>query len=194
MTKTKDRFNIKNYVQEIAQINSELKTFKESDDKADESFLKVGELLVQTKNEKELTDKHFTRLKTIISETLGKSSLRNINKVVHIAQCEAIQKNRDKLPKSWSALYALSSAKNVGELISSGKITPDSTRSEITRLAKVGNAPAPLKWIYVELAGDNKTYTSEQVEALKVLLKNTEWTVKVKKEEPVPVKEAAAKK
>jgi hypothetical protein len=66
------RFNAKDYLDEISLINVEIKTFKESGDKADESFLKVGELLVQTKKEKQLTDKHFANLKKVAAEMLGK--------------------------------------------------------------------------------------------------------------------------
>lgn len=183
MTEKTNRFNSKNYVQEIEAITSEINAFKKSGDKADESFLKVGELLVQTKNDKQLTDKHFTRLKTIVAESLGKSGLRNINKVVAVAQCEAIQKNKDTLPKSWSTLAVLATAPNVAELITSVKV--DSTRSEITRLVKTGKVTSPLKWVYVELTSEHKDYTEQQIEELKELLNGSNWMVKLKKSEPI---------
>ncbi len=180
---TEKRFNTKDYLDEISQINAEIKTFKESGDKADESFLKVGELLVQTKKEKQLTDKHFANLKKVAAEMLGKNSIRNISKVVAIAQCEAIQNNKDKLPKSWTTLSVLASAKNVEELIKEGKVTTKSSRADISKLTK-GTTNVTPKWVYVELASDTKAFSKKQLDALKKLLNGSEWTVKEKKEEP----------
>ena len=176
------RFNAKDYLNEISQINAEIKTFKESGDKADESFLKVGELLVQTKKEKQLTDKHFANLKKVAAEMLGKNSIRNISKVVAIAQCEAIQNYKDKLPKSWTTLSVLASAKNAEALIKEGKVTSGSSRADISKLTK-GTTNVTPKWVYVELANGKKTFTSEQLEALKKLLNGSDWVVKSKKVE-----------
>jgi hypothetical protein len=123
-------------------------------------------------------------LKKVAAEMLGKNSIRNISKVVAIAQCEAIQNNKDKLPKSWTTLSVLASAKNAENLIKEGKVTSDSSRAEISRLIKTGQSTKPLKWVYVELAGDTKTFSKKQLDALKKLLNGSEWSVKEKKEEP----------
>ena len=192
------RFNQDDYKDEIGQITTEIEIFKASGDKADESFLKVGELLVKTKNDKNLPDKHFTNLKKVAAKSLGRESgLRNINKVVAIAQCEAIQKNKDKLPKSWTTLSLLTSAENLEKLIEAGTLKATSSRSEVSKLTKKSTPLAP-KWDYVELAGDTKTFTDEQVEALKKLLNGSEWIVKSKKVETdkkeVPTKKTKTKK
>ena len=179
---TAKRFSEKDYIDEISQINTEIRNFKESGDKADGSFLKVGELLVQAKKEKQLTDKHFAKLKKVAAGLLGKNSIRNISKVVAIAQCDAIQRNKDKLPKSWTTLAVLASAPNVAELIKTKKVTVTSSRSDISKLAK-GTKNATPKWVYVELASDNKHYTEQQVEVLKKLLNGSDWVVKSKKVE-----------
>jgi hypothetical protein len=192
------RFNQKDYKEEIGQITTEIEIFKASGDKADESFLKVGELLVKTKNDKNLPDKYFTGLKKVAAKTLGRESgLRNINKVVAIAQCEAIQKNKDKLPKSWTTLSLLTSAENLEELIKAGTLKSTSSRSEVAKLTKKSKSVVP-QWVYVELAGDTKTFTDVQLEALKKLLNGSEWVVKAKKVETdkkeVPTKKTKTKK
>jgi hypothetical protein len=178
------RFNKNLYKEEIKLIDTEIEIFKASGDKADESFLKVGELLVKTKNDKNLSDKYFTNLKKIAAESLKRESgLRNINKVVAIAQCEAIQKNKDKLPKSWTTLSLLTSAENLEELIKSGTLRSTSSRSEVSKLTKKSKSVEP-KWVYVELSGDTKTFSKKQLEALKTLLNGSEWAIKEKKEKP----------
>lgn len=174
------RFNQKDYKEEIGQITTEIEIFKASGDKADESFLKVGELLVKTKNDKNLPDKYFTNLKKIASKSLGRESgLRNINKVVAIAQCEVIQKNKDKLPKSWTTLSLLTSAENLEELIKKGSLTSTSSRSEVSKLTK--KTPVEPKWVYVELSSVKKEFTPKQLSALKKTLDGSGWMVKEKK-------------
>lgn len=178
------RFNQKDYKEEIGQITTEIEIFKASGDKADESFLKVGELLVKTKNDKNLPDKYFTNLKKIAAKSLGRESgLRNINKVVAIAQCEVIQKNKDKLPKSWTTLSLLTSAENLEELIKKGSLTSTSSRSEVAKLTKKSSTPVAPKWVYVELSSAKKEFTPKQLLALKKTLDGSGWMVKEKKEE-----------
>lgn len=177
------RFNQNDYKDEIGQITTEIEIFKASGDKADESFLKVGELLVKTKNDKNLPDKHFTNLKKVAAKSLGRESgLRNINKVVAIAQCEAIQKNKDKLPKSWTTLSLLTSAENLEKLIEAGTLKATSSRSEVSKLTK--KTPVEPKWVYVELSSAKKEFTPKQLLALKKTLDGSGWMVKEKKEEP----------
>jgi hypothetical protein len=65
-------------------------------------------------------------------------------------------------------------------LIKEGKVTSESSRAEISRLAKGTTNVAP-KWVYVELASGKKTFTSEQLEALTKLLNGSDWVVKSKK-------------
>jgi hypothetical protein len=111
-------FNANDYQAEIDKINGKIEEFQRTEEKVDESFLEVGNILVSIKNEKNLDDKIFRQLKKEVAKTI---SIRNINKVVAIAQCDVIQRNKERLPKSWSSLYLLSRMENLEELIESKK-------------------------------------------------------------------------
>ena len=174
-----DRFSKSNFEKEIFEIRKQIEIVNQAGKNADESFLAVGDLLVKTKRERNLEDKVFTSLKHSVSKLLDKSSLRNINKVVSIAECDIIQKHKDKLPKSWSTLYVLSRAKNLDKLIAKDKVNVNSTRSQVTKLVDTGITVNKPKWVYVELAS-NQMYTAEELKNLNNALSGSGWIVKSK--------------
>jgi hypothetical protein len=161
-------FNANDYQAEIAKINGKIEEFQRTEEKVDESFLEVGNILVSIKNEKKLDDKIFRQLKKEVAKTI---SIRNINKVVAIAQCDVIQKNKDRLPKSWSSLYLLIGVENLEKLIESEKVTPVTTRAAISALKE--KSPAKPRMV-VELNTEG-AITEEQLSELKEALSNTSW-------------------
>jgi hypothetical protein len=62
-----------------------------------------------------------------IESLIGRRGLRHVHKIVCIAQCDIIQNNKDKLPRDWRLLYALSQNVNLTELLESVEITRDIT-------------------------------------------------------------------
>ena len=163
-------FNANDYQAEIDEINGKIEEFQLTEQRVDESFLEVGNILVSIKNEKQLDDKIFRQLK---KEVAKKISIRNINKVVAIAQCDVIQRNKTRLPKSWGSLYLLSRMDNLEKLIESGKITPTTTRAEITGSPK---EPQVKKRISVELVS-KEAITEEQIADLVEALSLTSWHI-----------------
>ncbi len=164
-------FNANEYQTEIDAIKEKIENFQRSEEEADESFLVVGDLLVDVKNDKQLDDKTFTAFKKEVAKSLNNGGIRNINKVVAIAQCEVIQKNKDRLPKSWSSLYLLIGVDNLEKLIESKKVTPVTTRAAIRALKE--KSPAKPRMI-VEL-NTEEAITEEQLSELKEALSNTSW-------------------
>ncbi len=163
-------FNANDYQAEIDEINGKIEEFQLTEQRVDESFLEVGNILVSIKNKKQLDDKIFRQLK---KEVAKKISIRNINKVVAIAQCDVIQRNKSRLPKSWGSLYLLSRMDNLEKLIESGKITPTTTRAEITGSPK---EPQVKKRISVELVS-KEAITEEQIADLVEALSLTSWHI-----------------
>ena len=165
------KFDVNDFQNEIDAIKEKIEIFQRSEEEADESFLAVGDLLVDVENDKQLKNKAFTALKNEVAKSLNNDGIRNINKVVAIAKCEVIQKNKDRLPKSWSSLYLLSRMKNLEELIESEKVTPVTTRAAISALKE--KPPAKPRMV-VELNTEG-AITEEQVSELKEALSNTSW-------------------
>ena len=165
------KFDVNDFQNEIDAIKEKIEIFQRSEEEADESFLAVGDLLVGVENDKQLQNKAFTALKNEVAKSLNNDGIRNINKVVAIAKCEVIQKNKDRLPKSWSSLYLLSRMKNLEELIESKKVTPVTTRAAISALKE--KSPAKPRMV-VELNTEG-AITEEQVSELKEALSNTSW-------------------
>ena len=165
------KFDVNDFQNEIDAIKEKIEIFQRSEEEADESFLAVGDLLVDVENDKQLKNKAFTALKNEVAKFLNNDGIRNINKVVAIAKCEVIQKNKDRLPKSWSSLYLLSRMKNLEELIESEKVTPVTTRAAISALKE--KPPAKPRMV-VELNTEG-AITEEQVSELKEALSNTSW-------------------
>ena len=161
-------FNANDYQTEINEINEKIEEFQRTEQRVDESFLEVGNILVSIKNEKKLDDKIFGQLK---KEVAKKISIRNINKVVAIAKCDVIQRNKERLPKSWGTLYLLSRMENLEELIDSEKITSTTTRAQITGSPK---EPQVKKRISVELIS-KEALTEDHIAELEVLLNDTSW-------------------
>ena len=122
-----NKFYIKHFQQEIDEINYYLGVFKKSGHRADDAFLEIGNILVRTQREKNIDERIFKRLKTYVAKLIGRRGLRHVHKIVCIAQCDIIQNNKDKLPRDWRLLYALSQNVNLAELLESGEITRDIT-------------------------------------------------------------------
>ena len=165
------KFDVNDFQNEIAEIKQKIEIFHRSEEEADESFLAVGDLLVGVENDKHLKNKAFTALKNEVAKSLNNDGIRNINKVVAIAKCEVIQKNKDRLPKSWSSLYLLSRMENLAELIESEQVTPTTTRAGINALKE---KPQANPRIVVEL-NTEEAITEEQMTELKEALSGTSW-------------------
>ena len=163
-------FNANDYQAEIDKINGKIEEFQRTEEKVDESFLEVGNILVSIKNEKKLDDKIFRQLKKEVAKTI---SIRNINKVVAIAQCDVIQRNKERLPKSWSSLYLLSRMENLEELIESKKITPTTTRKEITGSPKESQVK---KRLSIELIS-KEVIAEEHIAELEAILSDKSWHI-----------------
>ena len=163
-------FNANDYQTEIDKINGKIEEFQLTEQRVDESFLEVGNILVSIKNKKQLDDKIFRQLKKEVAKTI---SIRNINKVVAIAQCDVIQRNKERLPKSWSSLYLLSRMENLEELIESKKITPTTTRKEIIGSPK---EPQFKKRISVALIS-KEAITEEHIAELEAILSDKSWHI-----------------
>jgi hypothetical protein len=146
--------------------------FKKSGNRDDEAFLNVGDLLIKIKKERQLDDEIFIRLKTHIAKLMGRNGLRNVNKLVSIAQCDVIQKNKDNLPKDWNLLYLLSQTDYLAELIASGMIRSDISADVITKLLAKNQTPDQLSVMPKE---SDETYTRVDVEKLRFLLTSTSW-------------------
>ena len=165
-------FNANDFETEIDNIKAKIEIFHRSEEEADESFLAVGDLLVTVKNDRQLENKTFTELKKEVAKSLsGNDGVRNINKVVAVAQCDVIQRNKANLPKSWSSLYLLSRMANLQELIDSSAVTTATTRKDINTLA-VKEKPLAKPRMVVELDG---AITEEHINALKDALSGTSW-------------------
>jgi hypothetical protein len=167
------KFDVNDFQNEIAEIKEKIEIFQRAEEKADESFLEVGNILVSVKNEKQLEDKIFTQLKKEVAKTF---SIRNINKVVAVAQCDVIQANKERLPKSWSSLYLLSRMENLAELIESKQVTPTTTRADINALKE---KPQANPRIVVELITE-EYITAELIAELTAALSNTSWSFVIK--------------
>ena len=168
----KNKFYVKNFENEIKEINVCLQMFKKSGNRDDEAFLKIGDLLVKINNERQLDDEIFIRLKTHIAKLMGRNGLRNVNKLVSIAQCDVIQKNKDNLPKDWNLLYLLSQTDYLAELIASGMIRSDISADIITKMLAKNQTPDQLSVMPKE---SDETYTRVDVEKLRFLLTSTSW-------------------
>jgi len=57
------KFDVNDYQNELDAVKAKIEIFQRSEEKADESFLEVGDLLVAAKNDKQLEDEIFTQLK-----------------------------------------------------------------------------------------------------------------------------------
>jgi hypothetical protein len=168
----KNKFYVKNFENEIKEINVCLQMFKKSGNRDDEAFLNVGDLLIKIKKERQLDDEIFIRLKTHIAKLMGRNGLRNVNKLVSIAQCDVIQKNKDNLPKDWNLLYLLSQTDYLAELIASGMIRSDISADVITKMLAKNQTPDQLSVMPKE---SDETYTRVDVEKLRFLLTSTSW-------------------
>jgi hypothetical protein len=168
----KNKFYVKNFESEIKEINACLQMFKKSGNRDDEAFLNVGDLLIKIKKERQLDDEIFIRLKTHIAKLMGRNGLRNVNKLVSIAQCDVIQKNKDNLPKDWNLLYLLSQTDYLAELIASGMIRSDISADIITKMLAKNQTPDQLSVMPKE---SDETYTRVDVEKLRFLLTSTSW-------------------
>ena len=168
----KNKFYVKNFENEIKEINVCLQMFKKSGNRDDEAFLNIGDLLVKINNERQLDDEIFIRLKTHIAKLMGRNGLRNVNKLVSIAQCDVIQKNKDHLPKDWNLLYLLSQTDYLAELIASGMIRSDISADVITKMLAKNQTPDQLSVMPKE---SDETYTRVDVEKLRFLLTSTSW-------------------
>jgi hypothetical protein len=129
-------------------------------------------LLIKIKKERQLDDEIFIRLKTHIAKLMGRNGLRNVNKLVSIAQCDVIQKNKDNLPKDWNLLYLLSQTDYLAELIASGMIRSDISADVITKMLAKNQTPDQLSVMPKE---SDETYTRVDVEKLRFLLTSTSW-------------------
>jgi hypothetical protein len=168
----KNKFYVKNFENEIKEINVCLQMFKKSGNRDDEAFLNVGDLLIKIKKERQLDDEIFIRLKTHIAKLMGRNGLRNVNKLVSIAQCDVIQKNKDNLPKDWNLLYLLSQTDYLAELIASGMIRSDISADVITKMLAKNQTPDQLSVMPKE---SDETYTRVDVEKLRFLLTSISW-------------------
>ena len=168
----KNKFYVKNFENEIKEINVCLQMFKKSGNRDDEAFLNIGDLLIKIKKERQLDDEIFIRLKTHIAKLMGRNGLRNVNKLVSIAQCDVIQKNKDNLPKDWNLLYLLSQTDYLAELIASGMIRSDISADVITKMLAKNQTPDQLSVMPKE---SDETYTRVDVEKLRFLLTSTSW-------------------
>ena len=68
------KFDVNDFQNEIAEIKEKIEIFQRAEEKADESFLEVGNILVGVKNEKQLEDKIFTQLKKEVYPSGGTRS------------------------------------------------------------------------------------------------------------------------
>ena len=166
----KKKFYVKHFENEIKEITTQLHIFKKSGDRADGAFLEIGNLLVKTKHERMLDEDVFTRLKTHIAKLMGRNGLRNVNKLVSIAQCDVIQKNKDTLPKDWHLLYLLSKTDYLAQLIASGMISSDISADVVMKML----TQTPEKYRF-SLQEHEETYTRVDVEKLRFLLASTCW-------------------
>jgi hypothetical protein len=170
------KFDVNDFQNEIDAIKEKIEIFQRSEEEADESFLAVGDLLVGVENDKQLKNKAFTALKNEVAKSLNNDGIRNINKVVAVAQCDVIQANKERLPKSWSSLYLLSRMENLAELIESEQVTPTTTRAGINALKE---KPQANPRIVVELITE-EYITAELIAELTAALSNTSWSFVIK--------------
>ena len=63
------KFDVNDFQNEIDAIKEKIEIFQRAEEKADESFLEVGNILVGVKNDKQLEDKIFTQLKKEVAKT-----------------------------------------------------------------------------------------------------------------------------
>lgn len=166
----KNKFYVKNFQSEIKEIDTYLQRFKKSGNRDDEAFLEIGNLLVRIKNERQLDDEIFTRLKTHIAKLMGRNGLRNVNKLVLIAQCDLIQIHKDTLPVDWNLLYLLSTTDYLSQLIASGVIRKDISADALTKLLAKKQTPDQLRFSPKE---NDETFTRVDVEKLRFLLIST---------------------
>jgi hypothetical protein len=98
--------------------------------KSDQNLYEIAKVLVEA-NQKfgEDRKKLFIKLKKETTADLGSSS-RNLNKAVKVAGDTRIQKNADRLPNAFSALYSLTSLddEQFGKLLEDGNVTAKITR------------------------------------------------------------------
>ena len=166
----KKKFYVKHFEHEIKEITAQLHIFKKSGDRADDAFLEIGHLLVKTKHERMLDEDVFDRLKAHIAKLMGRNGLRNVNKLVSIAQCDVIQQNKDNLPKDWHLLYLLSKTDYLAHLIASGMISSDVSADIVMKIL----TQTPEKR-HFSLQENEETYTRVDVEKLRFLLASTCW-------------------
>ena len=163
----KNKFFVKHFQSEINEINVCLQMFKKSGNRDDEAFLEIGNLLVKIKKERQLDDEIFMRLKTHIAKLMGRNGLRNVNKLVSIAQCDVIQQHKDTLPIDWNLLYLLSTTDYLSQLIASGMIRKDISADAITKMLAKNPTPDQLCFSPKE---NGETYARVDVEKLRFLL------------------------
>lgn len=166
----KNKFFVKHFQSEINEINVCLQMFKKSGNRDDEAFLEIGNLLVKIKTERQLDDEIFTRLKIHIAKLMGRNGLRNVNKLVSIAQCDVIQKHKDNLPIDWNLLYLLSTTDYLAQLIASGMIRKDISVDAFTKMLAKNQTSDQLRIAPKE---NDETYTRVDVEKLRFLLTST---------------------
>ncbi len=191
-TAIKKKFYVKNFASEINILTGYLDIFKKSGYRADDAFLEVGNLLVKIKHERNLDDDVFTRLKAHIAKLMGRNGLRNVNRIVAIAQCDMIQRYRDILPNDWHLLYLLSKEENLSTWISTGAIKRDMPADTVMKLLKQHQIPPSAKWVNASLKNED-VYTGEDVKKLRLLLSTSCWTIRNRYAKP-NVNRSTAKK
>ncbi len=175
-TAIQKKFYIKHFESEINAIAQCVTIFKRSGHRADEAFLEIGNLLVQTQQARDLDEEVFTRLKAHIAKLIGRHGLRDVNRIVAIAQCELLQRYKDELPTDWNFLYLLTKKENLAEFLAQGIIksdTPVEVAMKQLKSENVTRIPSK-KWF---LKNNDVMYTGEDVEKLRKLLSTSCWMI-----------------
>jgi hypothetical protein len=174
------------------------KDVSKTSNKSEQNLYEIAKVLVEA-SEKFGEDRKtlFIKLKKETTADLGSSS-RNLNKAVKVAGDTRIQKNADRLPTAFSALYSLTSLndeqfdklledKNVDTKITRDVLldkvkkiksseTPPEAEKEEQILEKILKK-IPKKYLVVKLNDDIELSDEASKELKDVLLEMTKWSV-----------------
>lgn len=150
-------------------------------DEINDAFLEIG-MLLHTANE-ELNTTEYKKLKSdILSKTTNNPA--NLNKVIKIAGHKGIKDNKDKLPKGWGTLAIISQLKDIEfeNFITHPKISPNTPRSEISKIVKECQGKEVIKGITITVDSKVSNFKSREamIDFLGTELKKHGWKVSVK--------------
>jgi membrane-associated HD superfamily phosphohydrolase len=187
--------DFKNYSERLRPL---AKDASKTANKSDQNLYEIAKVLVEA-NQKfgEDRKKLFIKLKKETTADLGSSS-RNLNKAVKVAGDTRIQKNADRLPNAFSALYSLTSLNDeqFGKLLEDKnvdtKITRDVLLDKVKKIKSSETPPEaekeeqilekilkkiPKKYLVVKLNDDIELSDEASKELKDVLLEMTKWSV-----------------